>query len=321
MSETTTPHRRSSDNQLLEDVLSGLSAPQKMIPSKYFYDERGSKLFDRICELNEYYPTRADLDATRRHVPKVGELLGGGLRLVELGSGSSLKTRLLLDALDVREYVPVDISGEHMIESAERLRRDYPDLIVSPCEGDYTARLNLPEPGSAHEATLIYFPGSSVGNFHPPDAEDFLRRIRVMIEAQRPQRGALLIGVDLKKDRRTLELAYDDAEGVTAEFNKNLLRRLNRELEADFDLERFTHRALYVEQLGRIEMHLVSDVAQRVQVAERVFDFEPGETILTEVSYKYSPEEFQAMSQRAGFGSKQFWTDSEARFGLHLLSP
>lgn len=315
-----------NENQFLKDVLEGLSGQQKSIPSKYFYDERGSQLFDQICELAEYYPTNADLEATRSHVSKVGERLGGKLRLVELGSGSSVKTRILLDHLDVCEYVPVDISKDHMVASAKTLQQDYPDLVVSPCVGDYTRKLMLPEPGAAYDATLIYFPGSSVGNFHPDDAGEFLGRMVELLQRdamlkQGHRAGALFIGVDLKKDRATLELAYDDPGGVTADFNKNVLIRINDELDANFVLDAFAHRAVYDEELGRIEMHLVSTCAQSVQIGPYAFDFAQDETILTEVSYKYSKQEFQDLSTQAGFNAGEFWTDSRGFFGLHLLSP
>lgn len=315
------------DNQFLNDVLEGLSEPQKCIPSKYFYDERGSQLFDEICRLDEYYPTRADLEATREHISKVAAHVGGRLRLVELGSGSSVKTRILLDHLDVCEYVPVDISKEHMVASAAKLQQDYPALVVSPSEGDYTGTLALPEPGTRYESTLIYFPGSSVGNFHPEEAKKFLGRMVDLLrrDASRAggehRPGALFIGVDLKKETQTLELAYDDPHGVTAAFNKNVLLRINEELDGDFDLEGFSHRALYDEVKGRIEMHLVSDRAQQVRLGEQRIDFEAEETILTEVSYKYSKSEFQQLATRAGFQPGEFWTDSRGFFGLHLIAP
>lgn len=315
------------DEQFLDDVLRGLSSPQKSIPSKYFYDERGSQLFDEICELEEYYPTRADLEATRAHISKVAAHVGGRLRLVELGSGSSVKTRILLDHLDVCEYVPVDISKDHMVASAARLQKDYPQLVVSPCEGDYTGALTLPEPGTDYEATLIYFPGSSVGNFHPRGAREFLGRMAELlrVDASRApgahRQGALFIGVDLKKAKQTLELAYDDPHGVTSAFNKNVLARINEELGGDFDLEGFAHRALYDEERGRIEMHLVSARAQRVHLGDHAFDFDAEETILTEVSYKYSRQEFQELATLAGFTVGDFWTDSRGFFGLHLFSP
>ena len=214
-----------------QEVVHGLMVEgQKRIPSKYFYDRQGSQLFDAICELEEYYPTRADLDATTRFVPHIQEVLPGKLRLVELGSGSSIKTRIVLDGLNVCHYVPVDISKKHMEVSAARLHEEYPHVHVSPCEGDYTRQLVLPEcdlPDIAHDATLIYFPGSSVGNFHPEEAVQFLERMHALLtqDAISNGPGALFIGVDLKKDRQTLELAYDDPSGVTAAFNLNVLRQ------------------------------------------------------------------------------------------------
>lgn len=314
---------RAQDTTFFKEVLEGLTQPAKRLPSKYFYDRRGSELFDQICDLEEYYPTKADQDATARFVPHIAEELPGKLRLVELGSGSSIKTRIVLEGLDVRQYVPVDISKKHMEASAARLHEEYPDLHIFPCEGDYTKQLTLPEcdvPDLEHDATLVYFPGSSVGNFHPDGAEQFLRRMRELIDADGGS-GALFIGVDLKKDRETLELAYDDPAGVTADFNLNILRHINRELGANFELDAFSHRALYNEELGRIEMYLVSQRAQKVELAEHTISLDAGEAILTEVSYKYAREEFEHMAMRAGFDPAGFDTDTRGLFGVYLFTP
>lgn len=313
------------DTLFFHEVTDGLMQPVKKLPSKYFYDRRGSQLFDRICELEEYYPTKADEDATARFVPHIRAVLPRTLRLVELGSGSSLKTRIVLDGLDVRQYVPVDISKRHMEVSAARLQEEYPDLHIVPCEGDYTRQLVLPEsdlPEVGHDAMLIYFPGSSVGNFHPHEAEKFLRRMRsLLLQHGGEDPGALFIGVDLKKDRETLELAYDDPAGVTAEFNLNILRHINDELGANFDLDAFHHRARYDEELGRIEMYLVSDRAQHVDIGGHRIAFEADEAILTEVSYKYARVEFESMARRAGFRPSGFGTDARGLFGVYLFTP
>lgn len=299
----------------LRDVHHGLTQSPRTLPCKYLYDERGSELFEQICEVDEYYLTRADLEATSDNVGDIVRRLGPCDRLVELGSGNSMKTRVLLDHLTaLKSYVPVDIAADALEASAAALRSDYPHISVEPVLADYTRPFELP-PGPPAARTVAYYPGSTVGNFHPPDAVAFLRRVRDFVGSA----GALLIGVDLRKDRVVLERAYDDAAGVTAAFNLNLLARINAELGADFDLDAFVHRARYDEEAGRIEMHLASVHPQTVTIAGRTFHFEAGETIRSEVSYKYSLEGFALLAAEAGFAVTASWLDQRRLFSVQLL--
>ena len=302
--------------QFLDDLLDGLGRPQKEIPCKWLYDERGSALFERICELEEYYPTRTELGIMERHVRGMAEALGPGCALVEYGSGSSLKTQLLLDHLpDPAAYLPVDISDAALAAAAVRLARRFPNLAIRPVCADFTGPLALPEVRGARRRA-VYFPGSTVGNFHKPDAVSFLAEVR----RECGEGGALLLGVDLLKERRVLERAYDDARGVTAAFNLNLLARANRELGADFRLEAFRHVARFDERHGRIEMHLAARAPQRVHVAGRAFELARGETIFTESSYKYALPEIQALAVIAGWRTERAWTDTRAWFAVLLLT-
>lgn len=308
----------SDSRAFLDDVVAGLSSRPKTLPCKYLYDARGSELFERICELEAYYPTRADLDATARNIDRIVARVGPSARLVELGSGSSTKTRVLLDHLpDLVAYVPIDISVSALEDSAASIRAEYPALEVLPVLADYTQSVTLPATARDTERTLIYFPGSTIGNFHPPDAIAFLRRIG----AACGRGGAALIGVDLKKDKAMLELAYDDPEGVTAAFNLNLLTRINRELGADFDVRAFAHHARYDEELGRIEMHLVSARSQVVALGEHHITLAAGETIRTEESYKYSIDDFARLATEAGLSVEEVWTDDRGLFSLQFLTP
>jgi len=298
------------------DVLEGLRRSPRSIPSKYLYDERGSQLFERICELEEYYPTRTELAITRKHLTEIADCLGPRCLLVEYGSGSSLKTRILLDRLeDPAGYVPIDISREHLMRSAAELDAAYPGLEVLPVCADYTGDYELPRPRRRPHHVVVYFPGSTIGNFTPPAARDFLAHVG---EVGGPG-GGLLIGVDLVKDRETLERAYDDADGVTAAFNRNLLVRANRELGADFDPDGFAHVAVWNEKLGRIEMHLESRCDQEVQVGGERLHFRAGERIHTENSYKYGVEQFAALAGSAGLDAVAVWTDPEHLFSLQYL--
>jgi dimethylhistidine N-methyltransferase len=298
----------------LEDVLAGLARPQKAIPPKYFYDERGSELFERICELPEYYPTRTELAIMERHVDAMVDLLGPDTQLVEFGSGASVKTRLLVDRLEPSLYVPIDISESALHEACKRLVLLFPWLNISAVLADFTRPVRLPEfVGIPMRRKAVYFPGSTIGNFTPEEALEFLKGVRELVGPG----GMLLIGVDLKKDKRVLDAAYDDAQGVTAEFNLNLLQRINRELGGDFQLKRFRHKAFYDESKGRIEMHLESLFSQFVHVAGQRFDFRPGETIHTEISCKYGVEEFQALAARARFHAEKVWTDPANLFAVH----
>ena len=299
-----------------EDVIEGLSQPQKALPPKYFYDAEGSRLFDRICRLPEYYPTRAELALTRAHLADIARFAGRRCELVEYGSGASLKTRLLLGALRPAAYVPVDISHSALAGAARRLAREFGWLHIFAVVGDFSQPLRLPvfRP-RAGRRRVVYFPGSTIGNLDLEEAQAFLSMSRAQVGAG----GAMLIGVDLKKDANLLHAAYNDARGVTARFNLNLLRRVNRELGADFDLRRFAHYAFYNAGLGRIEMHLVSLARQRVRLGRHRFAFERGETIHTENSYKYSVAGFRALAAEAGFRSARAWQDAQGRFALFGL--
>ena len=300
-----------------EDVIEGLSQPQKALPPKYFYDAEGSRLFDRICRLPEYYPTRAELALTRRHLADIARFAGRGCELIEYGSGESLKTRLLLRALRPSVYVPVDISHAALAGAAHRLSREFAWLHIFAVVGDFSQPLRLPVfRQRAGRRRVVYFPGSTIGNLTMQEAQAFL----AMSRAQVGPGGAMLIGVDLKKDANVLHAAYNDARGVTARFNMNLLARINRELGADFDLRRFRHYAFYNAPLGRVEMHLVSLVRQAVRIGRHRFEFDAGETIHTENSYKYSVEEFRALAAEAGFRGAKLWQDRQGLFSLHGLA-
>lgn len=301
---------------IYEDVVEGLRRAQKTLPCKYFYDERGSQLFDAICELDEYYPTRTETAILQGCMGEIAERLGDDCRLVEYGSGSSTKTRLILDGVaGLRVYVPVDISRDHLHATARRLSCDYPRLTISPVCADYTRPFSLPHATEKIASTAVFFPGSTIGNFDPEEAEEFLAAIARLVGPG----GGLLIGVDLKKDPGVLHAAYNDAKGVTAEFNLNALRHINRMLDADFDLGSFRHHAFYNEELGRIEMHLRSETDQTVTVGHERFHFREGETIHTECSYKYSLPQFAALAGKAGFAVEQVWTDPEERFSVQWL--
>jgi L-histidine N-alpha-methyltransferase len=301
----------------LQRLLAGLTAPRKRISSKYFYDERGSELFERISELPEYYLTRTELAIMRRHLDEIAELVGPQASVIEFGSGSGLKVRLLLDHLiEPLAYVPVDISRDYLVSMANELARDYPNVNVQPVFADFTRPFELPRHPVAPRRNLVFFPGSTIGNFTRADA---LELLEVMREEAKPG-GALLIGVDLKKDAAIIEAAYNDTAGVTAQFNLNVLRRLNRELGADFDLRRFRHRAVYDAAEGRIEMRLVSTEDQEVEIAGASIRFERGEHIVTEYSHKYSLEEFAALAEAAGFAPGRVWLDERALFSLHYLT-
>ena len=303
------------------DVAAGLLASPKRLPCCYFYDREGSRLFEEICGLPEYYLTRAEREILTARSASLAAAFQGPLTVVELGSGSAAKTRILIEAFLRRgalRYVPVDISRPALEESARALLRDYPDLEVTALAGTYEEglrRLSL----SRDRRTLVLWLGSSIGNLERPAAARFLRIVRDAIAPE----GRLLVGIDLRKDRETLERAYDDAQGVTARFNRNLLARINRELGGSFDLETFGHRAVYDEEEGRIEMSLVSTPAQQVRIGamELTVRFEAGEAVHTENSYKYSLFEVEALAARAGLLVERTWLDGESRFSLNLLAP
>lgn len=294
----------------------GLSQTRKRLPCKFFYDQQGSQLFDQICDLPEYYLTRTELEILRTHAAEMASALGPRCRVVEYGSGSSLKTRLLLDQLNEPvSYVPLDISREHLHQAAGRLAVCYPSLKILPVCADYTRPFEIPD-GDGAARTAIYFPGSTIGNFEPHEARDFLREAALRCGAG----GGLLIGVDLKKDPALLHAAYNDAQQVTAQFNLNLLARINRELDGNFPLDRFAHYAFYNPRLGRIEMHLVSQAAQTIRAAGQQFPFDDGETIFTESSFKYTLEQFESLALASGWTVRQVWTDDRRLFSVQYLT-
>ena len=313
--ERETPNL-SNQLEFMREALAGLRSTPKTLPCKYFYDERGSSLFDAICELDEYYPTRTELAIMQAHAAEMATHIQPGDVLVELGSGSSIKTRLLLDVLPfLGAYVPVDISREHLEMTAERLRFSYPDLIVAPLAADYTELFALPVAPEPGRHAIAYFPGSTIGNFAPEEAVQFLTRIRSLCGSG----SRLLIGIDLRKDEAVLNAAYNDARGVTAEFNRNLLTRINRELGADFNLDCFAHRAFFNEAESRIEMHLVSLGEQDVHLGGETIHFASGETIWTESSYKHTPTAFRELSTRAGYKTEAVWSDAQGLFSVQML--
>jgi dimethylhistidine N-methyltransferase len=299
------------------EVLRGLRSPQKELPCKLFYDERGSQLFEQITALDEYYPTRAEQRIMRASASEMAERAGPECLLIEYGSGSSTKTRALLDKLrQPAAYVPIDISREQLRQSSLGLSAEYPGLRVVPVCGDYTARLDLPSGLPVYKRRVAYYPGSTIGNFVPEDARRFLARIA---EVCGPQ-GGLLIGVDLKKDVLMLHRAYNDALGITAAFNMNILVRLNRELGANFALDQFRHYAFYNPVFARVEMHLVSLIEQVVRLGGVYIHFDRGESIWTEASYKYNPHEFAALAAAAGWQVQQVWTDDRGLFSVQYLT-
>ena len=301
----------------LADVIAGLSRPRKALPAKYFYDARGSRLFEAICRTPEYYPTRTETALMKAQAAAMARRLGARCAVIEYGSGSGRKTRILVEALDPVAYVPIDIAREQLIRTAAQFARDYPRLAVTAVCADYSRPLRLPRlAGLAPRRRVIYFPGSTIGNFTPVEAAAFLVNARRVAGPG----GAMLVGVDLKKNATLLNAAYNDAAGVTAAFNLNLLARINRELGADFELSGFRHLAFFDAARGRIEMHLVSLKEQRVRIAGRVFSFRGGEAIHTENSCKYSVAEFHRLAAGAGFQAAACWTDPERLFSVHYLS-
>jgi dimethylhistidine N-methyltransferase len=304
------------DSPFMHDVIAGLTARPKQLPPKYFYDEAGARLFEEITALPEYYPTRCELAILRERSGDIARFFPEGSALIEFGSGSSRKVRIVLEAAPtIAAYVPVDISSEMLVQEAAELRRDHPRLAVLPVEADFTQPFVLPAAvaGMAHTG---FFPGSTIGNFEPHQACSFLRHAGHVLG-----RGAkLIIGVDLVKDASILNAAYDDAAGVTAKFNLNLLARINRELGGDFDLESFSHHAFYNSERHRIEMHLASKKRQKVRVAGRAIEFRAGETIHTENSYKYTLETFGALARGSGWNPVAVWTDAGGNFSVHALA-
>lgn len=300
-----------------DEVLDGLSKSPRQLPYKFFYDQRGAQLFQEICDLPEYYITRTEIEILRLHGADMAKALGPQVELIGLGTGAGTKTRILLEELhNPAVYVPIDISKEQLEKSSARFREMFPTLQVLPVCVDYLEPFELPLPRRLSSQSVIYFPGSTIGNFEPETASEFLARLVDLAG----DGGGLLIGVDLQKDRDVLERAYNDAAGVTAQFNKNLLVRINRELEADFDLNRWQHHAIYSPSEGRIEIYLISDNEQTVHIGAREFQFRAGEEILTEYSYKHTIAGFIELARQAGFHFEQVWTDDARWFGVFYFT-
>lgn len=310
--------QRSDVSAFRQAMQAGLRAHPRQISPKYFYDVRGSKLFDDICSLPEYYPMRTETAILKRHAQDIVAMMGDHLDLIEFGAGSMHKVRLLLDQFSTQSclcnYVPIDISGEHLHAAAHQLSQDFPSLTVSPMVADYTSLAHLPDASAGATRRAGFFPGSTIGNMNHGEALAFLTQMASMLRG-----GGLLIGVDLVKDPALLHAAYNDAQGVTAAFNLNLLQRANVELGADFDLDGFTHHALYQPTLQRIEMHLVSRRKQSVTIADEQYGFDEGESIHTESSHKFTVEGFRRLAVKAGFQPGTVWVDPDRLFSVHWL--
>lgn len=303
--------------RFLAEVLIGLRKPQKELPSKYFYDERGSKLFERICELKEYYITRIEASIMQAHIEEIVELIGPQVLVIEHGCGNCEKVRFLMDHLhDPVAFIPIDISKEQLLQVSRELDSIYPQLQVLPVCADYTGNFELPIPKRESKRTVVYFPGSTISNFDPIPVEHFLEHVANLCRSN----GALLIGVDLKKDPAVLHDAYNDGEGLTAAFNLNLLERINRELGCDFQLDAFEHYAFYNPRESRVEMHLISQKNQVVHINGETISFIKGESIWTESSYKYNLDEFKRMAAVAGFRVERVWIDERQWFSVQYLT-
>jgi len=303
------------NKDILSEVLNGLNKVPKILPSKLFYDKSGSKLFDEICELEEYYPTRTEIKIMQDNIKEMGELLGEGTLLIELGSGSSQKIRLLLDYIPgLAGYIPIDISSEHLLNSCKVLQEEYPDLNIFPLAADYTNSFELPKIDIKYDHKAVYFPGSTIGNFTKQKAKEFINRIAKIVGPN----GGFIIGVDLRKDKKILEDAYNDEKGVTAKFNLNILNHINTELKGNFNLDNFKHYAFFKEEIGRIEMHLISKVNQNSKIGNSVFSFKKDEHIITEFSYKYTLEEFENLAGDK-FNLKKYWVDDNNLFSIQYF--
>lgn len=297
------------------DVIQGLSKTPKSIPPKYFYDEKGSKLFEAITKSQDYYPTRTEVEILRSNANEIAEVIKPGCVLIEPGGANFEKVKLLLNELRPNVFIPVDISTQHMLNAAKKLAQEYDWLDIHALGTDFVHNLELPA-GLPNHHRVAFFPGSSIGNFHPEDAQKFLATLAKMLD----QNGYLLIGIDLKKDHEILVKAYNDSQGYTAQFNLNLLSRINRELSANFDLSAWRHEAIYNADKSRIEMHLFSQQEQTVVISDNEFNFAKDESIHTECSYKYSTEEFHKLAKQAGFINQQTWIDQNQLFSVHLFS-
>ena len=297
------------------DVIDGLGSVPKTLPCKYFYDAAGSQLFEQICKLEEYYVTRTELKLLRSITAELAMIIGENAAIIEPGAGAGTKIQTLLATLSSPSlYVPMDISEEYLFYSTGIIQEKFPDIEILPVLGDFTQPMQWMG-AERFKNRVVFFPGSTIGNFHPEEAANFLRNLKHLVG----HKGSIIIGVDRVKSRSRLESAYADAQGVTAEFNKNILRRINNELGADFDLSAFSHRAVFNSVLSRVEMHLVSNYAQIVKISSVQIEFKAGETIHTENSYKYTPETFAELAATAGLVVGRSWTDAEESFGIHYL--
>lgn len=306
----------SPQETMLQEVLHGMSLKQKSLPSKYFYDQRGSELFDEITKLDEYYPTRTERKILSENLVEMSSYLGDKIQLIEPGSGSSEKTRILLSGLDsICCYIPIDISGDYLNMVAEDLRNEYPTIDIQPLVTDYTRSFRLPEIHS-NSRKIVFFPGSTIGNFKRKTVTRFFEVVSEIAGKE----GGMLIGVDLKKDVNVLEAAYNDSRGITAEFNKNMLRHLNREIGSDFNPDLFEHHSVWVDDPGQIEMRLIAKEDHKINVAEEIFEISEGEYIHTENSHKYSLEEFEEIVS-PWFKVVKVWTDESDYFSVQYLEP
>jgi L-histidine N-alpha-methyltransferase len=301
----------------LETLIAGLRQPQKMISPKYFYDETGSKLFEEITQLPEYYLTDTELEIMETHIDEMAGVIGEKASLIEFGAGSGMKTRLLLEHMhSPAVYVPVDISEEHLLDNQRHIQDDYPDIEVLPVVADFLHPFDLPNPKTMPHRNVVYFPGSTIGNFEENDALELLR----VMHGEAGEDGALLIGVDLQKDPAVIDAAYNDSAGVTAEFNRNMLRHLNREFGSDFDLDAFEHRATYKPDEGRVVVELISTREQEAHIGDARIEFGRNETIITEYSHKYTLDGFAAIANEAGFSVDKVWTDPRDWFSVQYCT-
>ncbi len=317
MNHASSPQEKQSDvdSDFAADVIAGLSQSQKSIPCKYLYDQRGSQLFEAITKTPEYYPTRTETALLEKHASEIADLMGAGAHLIEFGSGSSIKVRIILDAAPgLASYVPVDISHDHLMEAAASIAKDYPNLQVLPVTADFTQPFSFPESVRAGRK-IGFFPGSTIGNFTTKEAESFLSNAARMLDAG----GGLLIGADLIKDSKILNAAYNDEGGVTSKFSLNLLQRINREIGGNFDASRFRHHARYNPDTERVEIFIESREKQTVRINGEHFDFKAGERIHTENSHKYDIEKFQTLARKSGFSPRKVWVDDEDLFSVHYL--
>lgn len=307
-------------NDFMHDAIEGLSASPKTLPCKYLYDTKGSDLFEQICQTEDYYVTRADLALHQTHLEEIAKQIGPNAHIIEFGSGAGVKTELLLSALDApRAYTPIEISPSALDASVRELALRFPGLDIVPLQADYTEQIDPDDLklNPAPTKRVVYFPGSTIGNFSREEATAFLQRMAKIAQFG----GMVLVGVDLIKPTTTLLRAYDDADGITAQFNKNILVRLKKEADADIDPNAFVHEARYNETYRRVEMHLVATRKTTIRVNDRSFDFEPGQSIHTESSHKYSIEDFQQLATLSGLQPVQYWLDPDKRFSMHCLIP